>query len=502
MYLTHRLLSIAFATIGLLELSKATVQPPAAGRGASGGMSVQVPIRSSEGGHAVYEQIRESASPARDDRGDLTAAPAYVDGGDLHGDRESARAQPSAPNSPTDLSFTFYSSSDPWTAEQQAALSAALSDFYPVVKAIYGPPAFTISVNIRKDSTLDYGGAYSPSTNEIVLGAELRLDVLCHEMIHAFHDDDMIYLDTFEEGMARAVEVETFNRLPSYSYWNTAHSYTYDVYYDALNRTEIAGTGGNFQDGFIGGGLLRYQLAGYAWGKVFIENSRFFLDFNRLYYQRVLADPGVAFIESDLTSIAASVQVSVEGRGFMAWYRLQHIFDGTSVSGPSVFQRINQYTVDFFDRSPGGIDVFGNTLIGWAVYDFKGARLDSGSGTTVQNGFIDVLPRIPPDYRGRLWMLAAGQAPGAEVAFSLAVRTAGPEAGVFGAVVEDTQGTVGIVSLDDTSVLRIVPVQNGAFIASDLGPVRGRFLAVFKRPNGQLVVRVFTKDASSYFLML
>jgi hypothetical protein len=309
-------------------------------------------------------------------------------------------------------------------------------------------------------------------------------------------------MNTFEEGMTRAVEIETFNRLPAYSHWDAAHGYTYDVYYEALNRAEIGSTNGYFGDGLVGGVLLRYQLAGYAWAKALIENPRFFLDFNAAYYQRVLGDPGVAFSEAAVVGIAASVQSTVEGRVFTAWYARQHVFDSTPPLGPAILQRVNQFTLDFYNRTSSGVSVFGNAPIGWAAYDFQGTRLDSGSSTTASNGSMYFSPRLPVGYTGRLWVLTAGQAPTGGVAFNLAVRTAGPETGVFGAVLEDTQGTVALISLENTAVLQVVPVVNGAFVAPTLGAVRGRFLALFQRSNGQFVIRLFTKDASSYFLML
>lgn len=133
-----------------------------------------------------------------------------------------------------ELTFTFNSPSEPWDPSEIAALTAALDDFYPTAKAIYGPPAFNITVNVRKSSGGAFVGEYNPSLNEMVLQNSVDLTVLCHEMIHAFRDDFIITLPSYEEGMTRAAEVEVFNQLAAYTHsFDEHHSYTYDVYYEA-----------------------------------------------------------------------------------------------------------------------------------------------------------------------------------------------------------------------------------------------------------------------------
>ena len=199
---------------------------------------------------------------------------------------------------------------------------------YPVAKAIYGSPAYNIStVNVRKDPTLSgVSGYYDLSANEMVLRTS-RSDALCHEMIHAFRDDNMVGLSTYEEGMTRAAEVEVFNQLPDYSHFDKHHSYTYDVYYESLNNPAVGSQNGTFSS-LATLFLLRYQLAGYAWGKALIENSDFLFDFNRDFYARILVDPDVRYQEAGLLAIAAAIQPTVEGLPFQEWYapsrRAQH----------------------------------------------------------------------------------------------------------------------------------------------------------------------------------
>src|SRR5436190_1364256 len=69
------------------------------------------------------------------------------------------------------LTFTFNSPDYPWTAAEVTSLSSALNTFYPVIRDIYGDPAFDNIVNVRKDPTAGPVGLYYPAFNEIVLKA-------------------------------------------------------------------------------------------------------------------------------------------------------------------------------------------------------------------------------------------------------------------------------------------------------------------------------------------
>jgi hypothetical protein len=64
------------------------------------------------------------------------------------------------------------------------------------------------------------------------------------------------------------------NHLPAYFYWDRNHGYAHDVWYEALNNNKIGATRGMF--GWSINVLLEYQLSGYAWGKVLLENPQFF----------------------------------------------------------------------------------------------------------------------------------------------------------------------------------------------------------------------------------
>jgi hypothetical protein len=402
------------------------------------------------------------------------------------------------------LSFTFDSPQNPWTPEELTLLSDALSDFYPVATRIYGPPAFNITVNVRKDPTSPAGGLYFVSSNEMVLpsASVLTLDVVCHEMFHAFRDDDIIGLASFEEGMARAAEVEVFDEVPGYVHWDEAHSYDLDIFYDALNRPEIGSTGGNFFDGSISV-LVKYQLAGYAWGKALIENDRFLERFNHAYYRQLKRDPSTRSMEAALLKIAATAQKSVEGERFEAWYSHQYVLNTAPPTGLALYHYINTFdTVDFFDRDTTGIvSVIPNAPVEWRATDHNGDLLDAGTGVTVTNGFLNFHPAVPAGYSGRVEIIASATTPtGHTIETTAFLPFSSADGGLFGVVLSDNEGMVEIKSLDDPHVDATVPVVNGVFTAPALETVRGRFVGRFFTGGELKRERVFTKDASFYFI--
>ena len=400
-----------------------------------------------------------------------------------------------------ELRFTFDSTQYPWSPDEVSRLTSALAQFYPVAKAVYGPPAFDITVNVVKDPTIGYAGVYNRTLNTITLSNGESLDALCHEMIHAFRDEFLAALSAYEEGMTRAAEIEVYDRL-GLDNWLSGHDYTYDRYYDALSTSAIGVRDGIYKETSTTFMLLRYQLAGYAWGKATIENPSFLADFNRQYYGRA-ADPLVRRDVSALRQIAASVQRTVEGRDFESWYDLQGIFATMPPEGCQLYSRINQYTVDFFCRDSAGTEtVQSGALIDWSLYDHHGALMSSGSATTSAYGWIDTgLP--PPDYSGRL--IVAGAVRGRPEISTSAMRLPlgdGGDYGVFGVVPSALLGTVTVSSLDQSAASSTVQVTDGGFYARDLAGLRGRFRATLQTSDGRRLARRFTKDWGSYFLTM
>ena len=97
-----------------------------------------------------------------------------------------------------------------------------------------------------------------------IIMSELRLDVLIHELVHAFQGTSLLQTPHYiVEGFARAVEVEVMNRLKGrgHRYFDYFYSYTYDVFYEGLDKPNIATSNLNSLGALA---LLRYQMAGYT----------------------------------------------------------------------------------------------------------------------------------------------------------------------------------------------------------------------------------------------
>ncbi|WP_020564362.1 fibronectin type III domain-containing protein [Methylosarcina fibrata] len=397
-----------------------------------------------------------------------------------------------------ELTFTFDSPDHPWSASDIATLQASINTFYPLIKEVYGAPAFSNTMNIRYDPTLtgsDVAGTYSSSTNELTL-SELDVDVLVHEIIHAFRDDYILAINTYEEGMTRAAEIEVFSRSGVAHPWDDKHSYAYDRYYEGLNLPIIGSKNGNVWAGYVSA-LVRYQLAGYAWAKALLENSSFFINFNTLLYSAAAADHGVVANLAALTGLAASVQANVEGKPFQTWYAQQGVFDADPPQGYLLYQRINQGNIDYFYRSTSGTETMqAGKTIEWQDYDYRDALLLSGSEVTNSYGVAGV--GWPGNYQDKLRIEARTQSPAGPVADS-GMLSLGSGVGVFGYLPASNAGSVTMTSLDNIVSPVTVNVVNGAFAEDTLGTVRGRFRADFTDATHSFSV-YFNKDASPYFL--
>lgn len=393
------------------------------------------------------------------------------------------------------LSFTFNSPSAPWTDAEVTAMQAALAEFYPDAVEIYGPPFYDICVNVRKVPGMG-GGAYNSVLNEATMGG-VDLDVLAHEMVHAFRDDQWIWLPTFEEGMARAVEVELFSRSP-YTHWDAGHSYYYDRAYEELNDHANGSPSGGFSDNW----LERYQLAGYAWWKALVDRPAFLPAFNAAYLDLRLA--GGSYVEKTLVDLAeATIGGPVEGRPFRSWYDQQSVLD---TRPPAVTYLHLRYGAAYaMTRTvTGQTRPLSGATISWVARDVTGAVVDHGSELTPTGG-IYLRPKLPPGHPGgRIDVEMTTTDPNGLLVqrrVPIPLLAVGGD-GVVGVVTSGTEGSVTITALDGQAPAVTVPVLNGAFSAPELRGVRGRFLAVYSPPSGPAVSRQFTRDTSEYRLVL
>jgi hypothetical protein len=401
----------------------------------------------------------------------------------------------------SEMAFTFNSPSEPWSMEETDTLNAMCQAFYKKAKAIYGDPAFDNTINVRKDTSIPVAGYYNPSTNEIVIKGTYQQDVICHEIIHAFRDDFIIGLSTYEEGMTRAAEVEVFNQLDNYDRGDENHSYNYDVYYDGLNKPSIGTMNGNvFSNVTLT--LLRYEISSYLWAKCFLEDNYFFRKFNSKLYALAASDPSILYTESKLKDLLQDVKSTVEDIPTAIWYSKQYILDSNPALGYKLYHRISILAIDYFYRDSQGLETPQvNKQIEWFVYDYNDALIGSGVGITSDYGWSGPSLDFPNNYYGRMKFIYRVQTPSGVVS-DTSYRSMGAENGVFGVVTDSNSGNVSITALDTLVPPVSTTVINGMFSAPSLEKVRGRFRISLTYPGSLTISRIFTKDASNYFLSI
>ena len=395
-----------------------------------------------------------------------------------------------------DLRFTFNSPAYPFTAEQLADIQRWIADFYPVVVGIYGPPSHGISVNVRHDPTIGGAGYFAPGANQIILSDPTDVDVFVHEMVHAFHDDDII-ASTWEETMARAVEIEAFNQVGAYPHWDEHHSYHQDVWTDAVNAqaalgSTVLGIGGGFPNPF-----LRYNVGGYEWWKVWHA----YPDFFRLFNQAVYAEPRRAYKEAALVEVAAAAAPVVENLPFTLWYITKGVFNSAPPQGP---QLVTFQSTAWLIRQDVAAQPIAGAPATWTSQAFDGRVMASGSSVTTRTGAISVAASLAPDgYLGRV-LLTYTATVGTDVIRASTWLSGGAQRGVFGVAPGLDTGEVRIVSLADQAIPpTTVPLAGGAFEAPSLETAVGSFRATLIRPDGTIAAeRYFTKDAARFALIL
>lgn len=404
-----------------------------------------------------------------------------------------------------EISFTFNSPSQEWTNTEIQTLSTFLNRIYPVAKDVYGAPAFNITVNIRKDTSLPVSGLYNLSTNELAIRNSSQLTTLVHEMLHAFRDDYIIHSDAYEEGMVRAAEIEIFNRLDDYEHWAENHSYPYDYFYEALNKKSIGSHGGDFY-GNQPLMLLRYHVASYAWGKILIEDSTFLRRFNQAYFTAASSDPKILWDINSLKQILFSTISSVEDSSIETWYAQQNIFNNDPDPGSFLFQRINQYDVVYFNRDSNGHESLKQNIpVRWSVYNYRDEIIGSGESMTGELGWVEIPANIPKSYRGKLKVITeADNLIG--LAADTSYRTSFEDDGVFGILSdipsENISGDIVITLFSNPSLQFTVPIENGAFSIPSLQNYRGKIKLQYNGPDGIVLSRTITKDKSKYFVII
>ena len=387
-----------------------------------------------------------------------------------------------------EITFTFDSPDYPWTNDELATLENWVSVYYPLMKQVYGPPAFDITINVQKDPFFSDSGGYGRNT---IWLQNLHNDTFIHELAHAFHDDYMIPWGMFEEGMARAAEVAVLNVVQDESYWDLFHRYDKDVYYEQINLGGLIG---------FDYGLPNYQLAGYVWSKMYLEDNEFLRKFNQEYYAR-RAQGGFEANPDSLKEIVKKIKPSVEDVDLERWYSKQNVMRTDPATGYHMMLTGDTKTIYVFYRDLWGTETMLSGInVQWDIYDHQGNLLLTGNDTTSQNGWIQ-LPQFL-GYEGRIKIIAKAAISGEEITrtFDSITLLSSNFPGIFGILLNGSEGNVVITHLSD-GITETVSVINGAFYAPSMEQLSGKFLAEYQREDGTWVGKVFTKDSSDYLVM-
>lgn len=238
------------------------------------------------------------------------------------------------------LTFQF----EGWSAADQTALNAYLTNAYPKIRLLYGPPAFNMTVKVVRDTTIHplQGGVYNASTNEIrlpPLSGNFPEDtfVLCLMVLHAFRDDAALYYDAWEYGMAGAAATVIQSMpgvAPGYDPVDPGPFYAWSVY-ECENQPALANNTFYPASGFSGMLAWRIAMARTVWLKAWAEDNTFFSNFNQAYYAGFrTALPGDV---PALKEIAATVLPQVEGLPFHDWFMRQYILDTSIHTGLKLY---------------------------------------------------------------------------------------------------------------------------------------------------------------------
>ena len=231
-----------------------------------------------------------------------------------------------------------------FSTQDEAALRAYLNTAVPKARMVYGPPAFDITVKVIRDESMQdiQGGTYNVTTNEIripPLSGNFPEDtyVLLMLVLNAFHDDAILFYDAWEQGFigAAAYAIQSSPGVaPGYDPIDPGPFYCLSVY-EAENQPELANSTYYPASGATNMLVWRIAMARAAWLKCYIEDERFFANFNRAYYDSFSEQlPGNV---PALTELAASVLPRVEGQSFHDWFNGQYVLDTSVHLGPKLY---------------------------------------------------------------------------------------------------------------------------------------------------------------------
>ena len=389
------------------------------------------------------------------------------------------------------LTFTYNSPDQPWTAAQLATLKKWAANAYATEVKLFGNPRQSAIINIKQDVGVAGGDTTFP---EITIGT-FTMDTVAHEIWHCFYGNDGIYASTFKEGMAVAATIEVMKSFPNEPFGDRNFGSQLYVMYEQANKESIGSPDGNFfSDKFSNPGL-RYAQAGYAWGKILQQDPQFLAKFNAKYFAAVKTNPALFNDLPSLIKLVKSLEPTIEGKPFDTWWAQQAVFSTTPAKGlQMVYSAGNYAAMVYFRNADGSATMLPNVTVYWTAYDCYGTSLAGQIAVTDSNGWVSIpIWNIGNSYTGKINLSLQATVGGQSIERTVPLPSAVNGAGVFGVTQSDVcTGSVTLAA--PTRKTLQANIVNGAF-SFPAAMQAGKFTIKNGTQN-----YTFNKDASSYFV--
>jgi hypothetical protein len=323
-----------------------------------------------------------------------------------------------------ELHLTFESAGErSFPSDYKDLLEQTFDDAKVALNAVFGKPKTTSTVRVLnfdadiEDRYAVAGGYYVANGSS---GPEIRFPIytsetsasiaFIHTLLLAYMVDAQYPTDAWNEGMVRSATMaiaRTPNAIPgdpSAGEIEAVLESLYDVmpFYDWYSQPGLGANpfiapnllatqlppGGNTGGIF----LLRYQMAGSAFGKIHAEHPAFISQMNGQFYQSPGAYQDISALETlaqqALDTVGGGANSTIEGRSFADWSERQPIFDTTEQAGQHVL--LQPFPIL---PTPGSDDfgVFGLVVNAW--------RSDQAGNETLSSGTVYPIFWRPDDVR-------------------------------------------------------------------------------------------------------
>jgi hypothetical protein len=316
-----------------------------------------------------------------------------------------------------------------WDLTRTARIHGFLDRMLPILRDVYGPPATSITVTLRRNLKYTISAVFVPDTDEIQGGDTFPAQLLAHEFAHAWRNDRLLSsgalwqfdptFSGYEEAFAHAIGYEVLNlfvqRHPDFNLGARAFGSSMEWDYDFQNVPELRNTDFWSDQGGMLLSWTRYETAAAAIAKIEREYPGFYRAFNAAFFARLNAAPRLTMTNAVITDLIAQVAPVIEGLPAGTWLSQQHVFASRIVTGPKVWSFVQRYPRDTaphltflttyaYETFPNGSDWFWQPATGPArAHRWNGAQGQSvlaGAGRTITRSSVLSPTAAPPVYNG------------------------------------------------------------------------------------------------------